>query len=195
MQIECRDANGITLVPIQTHLLAQRRILIQGSIDEEAASLFLAQMMVLNAQDAERPIDVFINSPGGEIVSGMLMYDVIQSSRAPVRLFCTGMAYSMGAVLLACGGHGRYILPNSKVMIHEPLLGSGVRGSATSIRSVSDNLLEERSRMNRILSRHTGRSLEEVEQATSYDHYMTPEESVAFGLCDRVMSFAEMMEG
>ena len=116
MQIECRDANGITLVPIQTHLLAQRRILVQGSIDEDAASLFLAQMMVLNAQDTERPIDVFINSPGGEIVSGMLMYDVIQSSRAPVRLFCTGMAYSMGAVLLACGGHGRYILPNSKVI-------------------------------------------------------------------------------
>lgn len=195
MYIQNKSANGITLVPIGTQLLSDRKIFIQGEINADAANLFIAQVMYLNGENNESPIDVFINSPGGEIVSGMMMYDVIQSSKAPIRVFCTGMAYSMGAVLLACGCHGRYILPNAEVMIHEPLLSNGVRGNATSIRSVSDNLLEVRSKMNRILSKHTGRTVEEIEKATAYDHYMTPEESVEFGLCDKVMNFAEMMEG
>lgn len=195
MHIKSKSANGMMLIPINTQLLEQRRIFIQGTIDADAANLFIEQVMYLNDEDAERPINVFINSPGGDIINGMMMYDVIQSSRAPIRIFCTGMAYSMGALLLSCGQHGRYILPNSEVMIHEPLLSNGVRGNATSIRSVSVNLMEVRSKMNRILSRHTGRSIEEVEKATAYDHYMTPEESVEFGLCDKIMSFAEMMEG
>lgn len=194
MYIEAKDSNGTTLIPVETHLLAGRKVFISGEIDMETAKGFSQQIMYLNMEDGEKPIDVFINTPGGGIVAGMMIYDVIQSSRAPVRLFCTGMAYSMGAVLLACGKHGRYILPNSEVMIHEVLLSSGVRGSATSIRSVSDNLLKARDKMNRILSKHTGRSIEEIEKATVFDHYMTPEEAVEFGICDKIVDFSMTLE-
>lgn len=196
MHMEERSAGGISLVPIRTHLFDRRKVFITGEINMESANEFAQQILALNMreEDGDKPIDVLINSPGGEIIAGMLMYDAIQGSRAPVRVYCTGMAYSMGAILLACGRE-RYILPNSEAMIHEPLLGGGVRGSASSIRSVSENLQEVRSKMNRILARHTGRSVEEIEKATAYDHYMKPEECVEFGLCDKIVDFSSLMEG
>lgn len=192
--MQVKSSNGITLVPLESRLMADRKIFIEGEINDEKACEFVKKVMILNRENEHNPIDVLINSPGGEIHSGMLMYDVIQSSRAPIRMFCIGRAYSMGAVLFACGNYGRYMLPHSELMLHEPLLGNRVGGNSSSIKSISDSLLESKRKMNQILVRHTGRSEEEVEEATGYDHYFSPGESVDFGLCDEIVGFEKIME-
>ena len=195
MHIQVKSSNGITLMPLETRLLAGRKIFVEGEIDSGTACGFMKQVLHLNQEDVRKPIDVLINSPGGEINSGMLMYDVIQSSKAPIRLFCMGKAYSMAALLFASGAKGRrYMLPHSELMLHEPLLGDRVGGSSSSLKSISDSLLETKRRMNRILAKHTGKSEEEVEKATGFDHYFSPEESIAFGLCDEIIGFDRVME-
>lgn len=194
MHVQVKSSNGISLVPVETRLLADRKIFIEGEITAESACEFMKKVMFLNSENSEKNIDILINSPGGEINSGMLMYDVIQSSKAPIRTFCIGRAYSMGAVLFACGNHGRYMLPHSELMIHEPLIGSRISGSTSSIKSISDSLLETKRKMNRILAKHTGKTEEEIELATNFDHYLTPEESVAFGMCDEIVNFNRIME-
>ena len=131
MNVLVKSSNGITQVSVDSRLLSQRKVFIEGEINAETACEFIKKIMILNAEDSNRPIDLFINSPGDCINSGMLIYDVIQASKAPVRTFCIGKAYSMGAVLLACGNHGRYILPHGEVMIHEPLLGNRVGGNSS----------------------------------------------------------------
>lgn len=195
MNVQVKSSNGITLVPVDSKLMANRKIFIEGEIDAEKACEFVKEVMLLNGEDSQSPIDVLINSPGGEINSGMLMYDVIQASKAPIRMFCIGRAYSMGAVLFACGNHGRYMLPHGELMIHEPLLGNRVGGNSSSIKSISDSLLETKRKMNQILAKHTGKSEEEVEKATGFDHCFSPEESVEFGLCDQIVGFDKIMEG
>lgn len=195
MNVLIKSSNGITQVSADSKLLSQRKVFIEGEITPEAACEFIKKIMVLNEEDSSKPIDVLINSPGGEINSGMVMYDVIQASKAPIRMFCIGRAYSMGAVLFACGNHGRYMLPHSELMLHEPLLGNRVGGNSSSIKSISESLLETKRKMNQILSKHTGKSEEEVEKATSYDHYYSPEESKDFGLCDQIVDFSVIMEG
>lgn len=194
MNVQVSTSGGITLIPVDTRLMASRKVFVEGEINSAAACEFVKKIMLLNNEDSEAPIDVLINSPGGEINSGMLMYDVIQASKAPVRMYCIGHAYSMGAVLFAGGRHGRYMLPHSELMLHEPLLGNRVGGSSSSIKSISDSLMETKRMMNGILSKHTGKSEEEVEKATSYDHYFSPEESIEFGLCDGVVGFDAIME-
>lgn len=158
MNVQVKSSNGITLVPVDSKLMSNRKIFIEGEIDAEKACEFVKEVMLLNAEDSQRPIDVLINSPGGEINSGMLIYDVIQASKAPIRMFCIGRAYSMGAVLFACGNHGRYMLPHGELMIHEPLLGNRVGGNSSSIKSISDSLLETKRKMNQILAKHTGKA-------------------------------------
>lgn len=195
MNVQVKSSNGITLVPIESRLMADRKIFIESEIDANTACEFVKKVLLLNNEDNQKPIDVLINSHGGEINSGMLMYDVIQTSKAPIRMFCIGRAYSMGAVLFACGTHGRYILPHGELMLHEPLLGNRVGGNSSSIKSISDSLLETKKTINQILVRHTGKSEDEVEKATSFDHYFSPEESVAFGLCDKIVGFDMLMEG
>ncbi len=195
MNVQVRSSNGITLVPVDSRLMAHRKIFIEGEIDAEAACAFVKKVMLLNVEDSQKPIDLLINSPGGEVNSSMLMYDVIQGSKAPIRMFCIGRAYSMGAVLFACGNHGRYMLPHGELMLHEPLLGNRVGGSSSSIKSISDSLMETKKKMNRILAKHTGKTEEEVEEATGFDHYFSPEESIEFGLCDQIVGFDKIMEG
>ena len=193
MHVQVKSSNGITLVPLDSRLMAERKVFIEGEINADKACEFVKQIILLNAEDPQQPIDVLINSPGGEINSGMLMYDVIQASKTPIRMYCIGKAYSMGAVLFACGNHGRYMLPHGELMIHEPLLGSRVGGNSSSIKSISDSLLETKRKMNRILAKHTGKSEEEVEEAAGFDHYFSPEESIAFGLCDQIVGFDKIM--
>lgn len=195
MNVLIKSSNGISQVPADSKLLSQRKVFIEGEITPEAACEFIKKIMILNAEDSRKPIDVLINSPGGEINSGMVMYDVIQASKSPIRMFCIGRAYSMGAVLFACGNHGRYMLPHSELMLHEPLLGNRVGGNSSSIKSISESLLETKRKMNQILSKHTGKSEEDVEKATSYDHYFSPKESKEFGLCDQIVDFNMIMEG
>lgn len=194
MNVQVKSSNGIALVPIESRLMANRRIFIEGEIDADTACDFVKKVMLLSCEDSKQPIDVLINSPGGEINSGLLMYDVIQASKAPIRMFCIGRAYSMGAVLFACGNHGRYMLPHSELMLHEPLLGNRVGGNASSIQSISESLMEMKKKLNQILSKHTGRSEEEIAKETSFDHYYSAEESVAFGLADKIVSFDMIME-
>ncbi len=195
MEVLVKSSNGINMVTADSKLLSQRKIFIEGEITSETAMEFIKQVILLNAEDPKRNIDVLINSPGGDINSGMLMYDVIQSSGAPIRIFCTGKAYSMGAVLFACGNNGRYMLPHSELMLHEPLLGSSVRGNCSSIKSLSESLSEAKQKMNEILAKHTGKSVKELEKATSYDHFFDAKESIAFGLCDEIVDFNMIMEG
>lgn len=194
MNILIKSSNGIAQVSADSKLLMQRKVFIEGEITPESACEFIKKIMILNAEDSCKTIDVLINSPGGEINSGLVMYDVIQASKAPIRTFCIGRAYSMAAVLFACGKHGRYMLPNSELMLHEPLLGNRVGGNSSSIKSISESLLETKKKMNQILSKHTGKSEEEVEKSTSYDHYYSPEESKEFGLCDQIVDFNMIME-
>lgn len=194
MVTQVKSAGGIHLIPLETAHLSKRRVFIQGQISMEAACAFADQVMLLCDQSHE-PIDVFINSPGGEVKAGLMMYDIIQTSPVPLRLYCRGMAYSMAALLFASGQHGRYLLPNSELMLHEPLLSSGVQGSASSIRSISDGIMAVRANLNAILSRHTGKSVEEIEEATRYDHFFSAQESVDFGLADGIVNFSDMMGG
>ena len=194
MNVLVKSSSGITQVSADSKLLSQRKVFIEGEISSESACEFIKKILILNEEDTDKPIDVLINSPGGEINSGMAIYDVIQASKAPIRMFCIGRAYSMGAVLFSSGNHGRYMLPHSELMLHEPLLGNRVSGNSSSIQSISESLLETKRRMNQILARHTGKSEEEVEKATSYDHYYSPEESREFGLCDEIVYFNKIME-
>ena len=195
MNVQVKSSSGISLVPVDSRLMASRKLFLEGEIDAEKACEFVKEVMLLNYEDPKSPIDVLINSPGGEISSGMLIYDVIQSGKAPIRTFCIGKAYSMAAVLFACGKHGRYMLPHGELMIHEPLLGNQISGNSSSLKSISDSLLETKRKMNQILAKHPGKTEEEVEKATSFDHYFSPEESIAFGLCDEIIEFDRILEG
>lgn len=182
-----KSSNGITLVPIESRLLAERKIFIEGEITAETACSFVKCIMLLVKEDAEKPIDVYINSPGGEVISGMLMLDVLKGLRTEVNLHCIGMAASMAAILLASGAKGhRFVSPHSKIMIHEPLIASGVGGSATSIKRTAESIMETKAMTVELLADSTGRSKEDIEAAISYDNYMNAEEAIAFGICDSI---------
>lgn len=192
-----RGCNSIMQISMETKLGEDRFIQIKGTIDREVADAFAEQMLLLNRESTTEPITVLINSTGGSVSQGLMMYDVIQGSIAPVRLICKGEAYSMAAILLASGNpkHGRYILPNSTVMIHEPLIQGGLGGKSSSVKSISDSLLETRRKLNGILAKHTGHTIEQIDEATSYDHYFTAEEAVRYGLCDKIVDFGFLVKG
>lgn len=194
VNMQVKSSNGITLIPLESRLFNERVIFIQGDINDVMAMELIKELMVLVKEDEEEPINLLINTSGGEINSGMLIYDVIQSCKTPIKMFCVGKAYSMGAVIFASGHPGnRFILENSEIMIHEPLLGNRVGGNSSSIKSISESLLETKNKLNRILAKHTGKTEEEVEQATRYDHYFQAEEAVDFGFADRVIGFTEII--
>lgn len=195
MNVQVKSSNGITMVPVETCLMAERNVFIEGPIDAASACEFVKKILLLNGESGEKPIRVFINSPGGEIDSGLLMYDVIQSSKAPIQMYCLGRAYSMGAILFACGNHGRYMLPHSKLMIHEPLVGGNVGGSSSSVKSISKSLQSTKRMMDELLAAHTKKSVREIARATSYDHYFNARESVDFGLCDEILEFHQIIGG
>ncbi|MFC2472137.1 ClpP family protease [Lachnoanaerobaculum gingivalis] len=184
--------SGITQVSLEAKFFSKRCININGEITDELAVDFTDKILELNLESNE-PITVLINSPGGEINSGLLMYDAIVGSKAPVRMICRGKAYSMGAVLLACAGK-RYMLPNSELMLHQPMLGGRVSGNASSIKSISDSMLETKKKINSLLAKHTGKTEEEIDKATDFDHYFSPDEAIAFNLCDEIIEFSKVIE-
>lgn len=186
--IEVESAHGVREVSLDTRHLMNRRIFINGEINQDTANDFLSQMLYLE-QESNDPITIYINSPGGSVNAGLVIYDCIQASEVEINMICAGTAASMAAIILAGGQQGhRYILPHSKVMIHEPLLAGGVGGSATSIKNISDSILETREIVNGILSKHTGKTMKEINKATSFDNYMNAEEAIKFGLCDSITS-------
>lgn len=185
--IEIESARGTRELALRTRHLMKRRIFLDGPIDRESANDFLSQLLYLEEENSD-PIDILINSPGGEVNAGLLIYDAIQGSEAMINLYCIGTAASMAADILAGGQKGRrFILPHSKVMIHEPLIRDGVGGSASSIRNISESILETRDICNGLLAKHTGKTLEEVNEATRFDNYMNAEQTVAFGICDEIV--------
>ncbi len=193
MNIITKSSNGITLVPAETRLLTSRRVFIEGEINDTMALDFIKQIMLLVEDNSEEPITIYINSQGGSVNAGLLIYDTIVNLETPIRTVCLGKAYSMGAIILTCAPK-RYILPNSEVMIHEPLIGNGVGGSTSTIKSVSDNLLETKKKLNKILSIHTGQTVRKVNEATKYDHYYDAEQAVKFGLVDEILNSSEVMK-
>ena len=186
--IEVESHGGVREVSLLTRHLMDRSVFLTGEINMESAMSILSQLKYL-AKESDEEINLYINSGGGEVTAGLLIYDVIQQIKVPVNMYCTGIAASMAAVILAGGQEGRrFILPHSKTMIHEPLISGGVGGSASSIKNVSDSILETRKMLNSILAKHTGKALKEINKATSFDNYMNAQESVAFGICDAVVT-------
>lgn len=185
--IEVESAQGTREVSLSTRHLMNRVIFLSGEINSEMANAFLSQLLFLEESGVE-PITIYINSPGGEVNAGLMIYDALQGSRLAINMVCTGIAASMAAIIFAGGQKGRrYILKHSKVMIHEPLLANGIGGSATSIKNISDSILETRDIANGILAEHTGKTIEAINKATSFDNYMNAEEAIEFGICDYVM--------
>jgi len=194
MNVQVKTNGGIQTMEAATRLLSDRKIFLEGEITSESALEFVKQYMFLYSEDPELPIDILINSPGGEIDSGLIIYDIIQDSKVELNLYCIGRAYSMAAVLFCSGAKGhRFMLNHSKLMLHEPLLGGKVGGSSSSIKSIADSLIDNKNKLNAIIAKHTGKAIEEVEEATSYDHYYNVEESIAFGLCDEMVGFSRVL--
>ena len=180
-----KGARGSTVIPLDSELLSERIILIDNTITSQTAVDFYKSMRFLAKTD--EPIKVVICSGGGEVIAGQAIYDLMQGIKNEVHTYCIGRAASMAAVLLAAGTKGhRYILPHSEVMIHEVLIGGGVGGSATSISKISESINKTRDVMNGILAKHTGKTIEEINEATSFDNYMTAQQAVEFGICDKI---------
>ena len=190
-----KTSSGLTTIRLETHLLSKRKIWLTDSITAELAEETIAKIFSLVMDNKSAPIDILINSPGGDFMAGMTIYDVIQSCNTPIRLINIGSAYSMAAVLLASGKHGRYLLPHASVMIHDPYMSSCTGGTTAVVQQAADRLSEKRKEMHRILSTHTGKSMKQIQRATSYDNYMNAEEAIAFGICDGVISIEEILEG
>ncbi len=175
---------------IYSRLLSDRIVFLGEEVSDQSASIVIAQMLFLEAEDPEKDIQFYINSPGGSISAGLAMYDTKQYIRCEVSTICLGMAASFGAFLLAGGARGkRRALPNAEIMIHQPAIGGkGVQGQATDIQIVSDHLLRSKERLNRILAQNTGRTVAEIEAATERDNYLSAEEALAFGLIDEIIT-------
>ncbi|AKC64047.1 MULTISPECIES: ATP-dependent Clp endopeptidase proteolytic subunit ClpP [Clostridium] len=171
---------------IYSRLLKDRIIMLSEEVNDTTASLIVAQLLFLEAEDPDKDIYLYINSPGGSITSGMAIYDTMQYIKPDVSTICVGMAASMGAFLLAAGAKGkRYALPNSEVMIHQPL--GGFRGQATDIGIHAERILKMKKKLNTILSDRTGNPLEQVELDTERDHFLSAEEAKEYGLIDEVI--------
>jgi len=181
-----RTSRGERSYDIFSRLLMDRIVFLGSGINDDVANIILAQLLFLDAEDPERDIFMYINSPGGSVYAGMAIYDTMQHLRAPVSTFCVGMAASMGAVLLAAGAEGkRNALPNARIMIHQP--SGGYQGSAADIEVAAKEILHVRGRLNEIVAKHTGKTVETVAKDVDRDRFMDPVEAVEYGLIDRVL--------
>ncbi|NAN79895.1 ATP-dependent Clp endopeptidase proteolytic subunit ClpP [Staphylococcus epidermidis] len=171
---------------IYSRLLKDRIIMLGSQIDDNVANSIVSQLLFLQAQDSEKDIYLYINSPGGSVTAGFAIYDTIQHIKPDVQTICIGMAASMGSFLLAAGAKGkRFALPNAEVMIHQPL--GGAKGQATEIEIAANHILKTREKLNRILSERTGQSIEKIQQDTDRDNFLTAAEAKEYGLIDEVM--------
>ena len=185
-----QTSKGERSYDIFSRLLKDRIIFLGEDVNSTTASLIIAQMLFLESEDPDKEIFFYINSPGGSITDGMAIVDTMNYIKCPVTTVCVGLAASMGAVLLAAGEKGkRFAMPNSEVMIHQPLIGGGgLQGQATEIKIHADHLVKTREKLNKFLSERTGKPLEQIERDTERDNYMTAEEALEYGLIDGIMS-------
>ena len=174
---------------IFSRLLNDRIVFLGEEVNDTTASLVVAQLLYLEAQDPDKDIQMYINSPGGSVTAGMAIYDTMQYIKCDVSTICVGMAASMGAFLLSSGAKGKRIaLPNSEILIHQPLIGgNGLTGQATDIELAAKNLVRTKERLNEILAKNTGKSYEQIVQDTDRDNSMTAQEALAYGLVDKVI--------
>ena len=181
-----QSSRGERAFDIYSRLLKDRIIFLGGGIDDGVADVVVAQLLFLESEDPEKDISIYINSPGGVVTAGMAIYDTMNFIKCDVSTICIGMAASMGSFLLAAGAKGkRLALPNSEIMIHQPL--GGTQGQASDIKIQSDHILFIKDKMNRLLSEMTGQPLDVIEKDTDRDNYMTAEEAVKYGLIDKVI--------
>ena len=181
-----QTSRGERSYDIYSRLLKDRIIFIGEAIDEHIASLVVAQLLFLEAEDPDKDISIYINSPGGSVTAGLAIYDTMQYIKPEVSTICVGMAASMGAFLLAAGQKGkRFALPNAEIMIHQPL--GGVQGQAEDIKIHAEWILRTREKLNRILSERTGQPIDIITQDTDRDNFMSAEEAMGYGLIDKVI--------
>ncbi len=182
-----QTGHGERSFDIFSRLLGDRVIFLSDEVNDTTASLVVAQMLYLEAQDPDKDIAFYINSPGGSVTAGMAIYDTMNYIKCDVSTICIGMAASMGAFLLSSGAKGkRFALPNSEIMIHQTL--GGARGQASDIKIQADLILRTRDTLNRILAENTGKSVEQVAKDTDRDNFMTAEQALAYGLVDKVLA-------
>ncbi len=182
-----QTSRGERSYDIFSRLLNDRIIMLNGEVNDASASVVIAQMLYLEGQDPDKDINFYINSPGGSVSAGMAIYDTMQYIKCDVSTICMGMAASMGAFLLSAGAKGkRLALPNSEIMIHQPL--GGAKGQATEILIAAKHIERTRANLNRILSENTGKPLEQIEKDTERDNFMTANEAMEYGLVDKVIT-------
>lgn len=181
-----QSSRGERSYDIYSRLLKDRIIMLSEEVNNVTASLIVAQMLFLEAEDPDADIQFYINSPGGSVTDGMAIYDTMQFVKCDVSTICIGMAASMGAFLLSAGTPGKRIaLPNSEIMIHQPL--GGAKGQATDIKIQADLIIRTREKLNSILAKNTGRSIEEIARDTERDNYMTAQQALEYGLIDKII--------
>ena len=184
-----QTAKGERSYDIFSRLLKDRIIFLGEDVNPTSASLVIAQMLFLESEDPDKEIFFYINSPGGSITDGMAIVDTMNYIKCPVATYCVGMAASMGAVLLTSGEKGkRFAMPNSEILIHQPLIGgNGISGQTTEIKIHADHMVKTREKLNKLLSERTGQPLEKIERDTERDNYMTAEEALKYGLIDGIL--------
>ncbi len=186
-QIIRETAEGLNHLDIRDEMLGQRELELMTPVNAESCAAIIRGLLYLQRQDPEAPVTLYINSPGGEVQSGLALYDVMQAVSCPIRTVCLGMAASMGALLFIAGDE-REILPHSRVMIHDPLIGEGAGGSALSVKARADDLMRIRDITAGVIARHSGMSLEHVFELTASDTYFEAKEAVEAGLADRIIT-------
>ena len=184
-----QTSRGERSYDIFSRLLSDRIVFLGEEVSDVSASIIIAQMLFLEAQDPKQDIQLYINSPGGSVSAGFAIYDTMQYIQCDVSTICIGLAASFGAFLLAGGTKGKRVaLPNAEIMIHQPAIhGNGIQGQATDIKIMSDHIQKSKKRLNRILAENTGRTVEEIESATERDQYLSAAEALEFGLIDKII--------
>ena len=181
-----KAGRGERAYDIYSRLLKDRIVFVGGEIDDDSANAVVAQLLFLQAQDSEKEVSMYINSPGGSVTAGLAILDTMKMVKCPVATYCIGQAASMGAVLLTAGEKGRrFSLPNARIMIHQPW--GGAEGKASDIEITAREILRLKERLNEILAKHSGRKMEEVVRDTDRDHFMSAEEAKEWGLIDEVL--------
>jgi ATP-dependent Clp protease protease subunit len=189
-----QTSRGERAFDIFSRLLKERIIFLNGPVDDGVSALICAQLLYLESENPKKEIQMYINSPGGVVTSGLAIYDTMQYIKSPVSTFCLGMAASMGSFLLAAGQKGnRIALPNSRIMVHQP--SGGFSGQASDIERHAEDILKMKRRLNELYSKHTGQPYEMIEKTLDRDYYMSPEEAKEFGLVDHVAESREGQEG
>jgi ATP-dependent Clp protease protease subunit len=189
-----RSSRGERTYDIFSRLLMDRIVFLGAPINDDVANIIIAQLLFLEADNPERDVYLYINSPGGVVSAGMAIYDTIQFMKAPVNTICMGMAASMGAFLLACGRHGkRSALPHARIMIHQP--SGGAQGSAADIEIQAKEVLYLRQKLNELFAKHTGQAMDKIESDIDRDRYMSADEAVQYGIIDKVIQQRYELDG